>query len=61
MASRYTFWIGHTGSLAHAMAGEKERCLEAGMDDNITKPIRPEQLVEVLNRYSLVTSTEEGR
>jgi CheY-like chemotaxis protein len=43
------------------MAGEKERCLEAGIDDNITKPIRPEQLVEVLNRYSLVTSTEEGR
>jgi CheY-like chemotaxis protein len=41
---------------AHAMAGDKERCLEAGMDEYITKPIRPEQLVEVLERFSLVTS-----
>jgi PAS domain S-box-containing protein len=44
---------------AHAMAGDKERCLEAGMDDYITKPIRPEQLSDVLNRYSLVTSMEK--
>ncbi len=44
---------------AHAMAGDKERCLEAGMDDYITKPIRPEQLGDVLKRYSLVTSTEK--
>jgi CheY-like chemotaxis protein len=44
---------------AHAMAGDKERCLEAGMDDYITKPIRPEQLDDVLKRYSLVTSTEK--
>jgi two-component system sensor histidine kinase/response regulator len=46
---------------AHAMAGDKERCLEAGMDEYMTKPIRPEQQVDVLNRYSLVTSTEEVR
>jgi two-component system sensor histidine kinase/response regulator len=44
---------------AHAMAGDKERCLKAGMDDYITKPIRPEQLGDVLKRYSLVTSTEK--
>src|ERR1700686_3079705 len=37
---------------AHAMAGDKDRCLEAGMDDYITKPIRPEQLGDVLKRYS---------
>ena len=41
---------------AHAMAGDKERCLEAGMDDYITKPIRPEQLADVLKRCSLATS-----
>jgi len=44
---------------AHAMAGDKEHCLEAGMDDYITKPIRLEQLLDVLERYSLVTSTEK--
>jgi signal transduction histidine kinase/CheY-like chemotaxis protein len=35
---------------ANAMQGDREMCLEAGMDDYITKPIRVEQLVEALNR-----------
>ncbi|HWX56210.1 MAG TPA: response regulator [Verrucomicrobiae bacterium] len=37
---------------AHAMVGDKERCLAAGMDDYITKPIAPEELKDLLNRYS---------
>jgi CheY-like chemotaxis protein len=45
---------------AHAMAGDKERCLDAGMDDYITKPIRPEQMDDVLDRYSLVASPENA-
>ena len=44
---------------AHAMLGDQERCLEAGMDDYITKPIRPQQLVEVLERHSHATPTEK--
>jgi CheY-like chemotaxis protein len=41
---------------ANAMQGDREMCLEAGMDDYLTKPIRVERLVEALN---LVPAREE--
>ena len=34
---------------AHAMAGDRERCLEAGMDDYITKPISLAEINRVLS------------
>jgi len=33
---------------AHAMAGDKERCLEAGMDGYVSKPLRIDDLVSVM-------------
>jgi len=35
---------------ANAMTGDRERCMEAGMDDYVTKPIRVEALVDALMR-----------
>ncbi|OLP16457.1 hypothetical protein BST81_20985 [Leptolyngbya sp. 'hensonii'] len=36
---------------AHAMQSDREECLNAGMDDYISKPIFMEELIRVLNHY----------
>lgn len=36
---------------AYALHGDRERCLEVGMDDYIAKPVQKEELAEVLEKY----------
>jgi signal transduction histidine kinase/ActR/RegA family two-component response regulator len=38
---------------ANAMRGDKEDCLEAGMDDYISKPVRLDELMELLEKWSV--------
>ena len=36
---------------AHAMRGDRERCIAAGMDDYVSKPIDPDMVIRVLRRW----------
>ncbi len=36
---------------AHAMSGDKERCLDAGMNGYVSKPVQPVSLVQTIERY----------
>lgn len=42
---------------AHAMEGDRERCLEAGMNDYVTKPIEENELLGVLSKWLPVRSS----
>ncbi|MFA7011531.1 MAG: PAS domain S-box protein [Desulfobacterales bacterium] len=45
---------------AHAMQGDRERCLEAGMNDYISKPVTPLALAEVLEKWLSKDLDETG-
>jgi len=42
---------------AHAMHGDRQRCLDADMDGYVAKPIKPVELFEVIDRVMAAAST----
>jgi len=46
---------------ANAMQGDREKCLKAGMDDYLAKPISPHDLADALRRWLPESSTEADR
>ena len=45
---------------AHAMEGDRQRCLDAGMDDYVSKPITTDSLFSAIARVLDAHSAEEG-
>ncbi len=38
---------------AHAMKGDRDKCIEVGMDDYISKPIEPHKLFSLLDKWNI--------
>ncbi len=61
---RRVLGVGHIPIIAMtaaAMEGDRERCLAAGMDDFITKPVRLEVVSAVLERWVIKARIRTGR
>ena len=41
---------------AHAMQGDRQRCMDADMDGYVSKPIKPVELFEVIDRVMAASS-----
>jgi two-component system sensor histidine kinase/response regulator len=41
---------------AHAMDGDREKCLDSGMNDYVAKPVTPQQLADAIERWIGKTS-----
>ena len=48
-AARHTWVIAMT---ANSLEGDRDKCLAAGMDDYVSKPVKPEDLIGALSRFA---------
>jgi two-component system sensor histidine kinase/response regulator len=46
---------------AHAIRGDREKCIDAGMDDYVSKPIKPEALYSVINKVAHKSQSQKER
>ncbi len=45
---------------ANAMQGDKEICLDAGMNDYLSKPVKPEELVNIIEKWAIEIGMGDG-
>jgi CheY-like chemotaxis protein/HPt (histidine-containing phosphotransfer) domain-containing protein len=53
--ARHTWVIAMT---ANSLEGDRQKCMAAGMDDYVSKPVKPEHLQSALSRFSGVRAVE---
>ncbi|MGD0615359.1 MAG: response regulator [Verrucomicrobiota bacterium] len=45
---------------ANAMPGDRDRCIKAGMDDYMSKPVRPEDVRKIIERWGAASTAPEA-
>ena len=46
------------GVTAHALAEDRDRCLAAGMDDYLPKPVKPDALLRMIEKWTQATTLD---